>query len=266
MATASPFQVHQLQATIRFIQGYRYLDRCGEALIKLENVLAEGWLPTETSPKAGVLKNDQLGMTTIFNSEGMTTTQSEFISFEHFMDQTCKIFDTLWQAFEIKRINVASIKVVLQKGFRDDELEKAAQYLLDLRLCSPHPALTELMGGRINALDFVMVTAEDIKWNQEQVHRRRRIQGQVIRQERQPPFDERLLRRTRQLPNQQKEAIAALMKLRRQHPEISPVAAQLDLEHSFETEFSAEAFDFPTFLQEGWDWAETLRHDIVLLK
>ena len=265
MSGSSLFQAHQIQTTIRFIQGYRYLDRCGEALVKLENVLAEGWLPAETSPKAGLLKNDQLGMTASFNSEGMTTAQSEFVSFEHFLDQTCKVFDTLWQTFELKRINLPTIHVVFQKGFKDDELEEAAQFLLKQRLCVPHPGLVDLMGGRTDAVDFVLVTTEDLEWNQERVHRRRRIQNQVVRQERQPPFDERMLRRTRQLGSTQQAAIAALINLRRLHPEISPVAAQLDLEHSFETELSAEAFDLTTFLDQGWKWAESVCSGIAHL-
>jgi hypothetical protein len=61
--------VHQIQASVRFLQGYRYLDKCGEALIKLENVLDKGWLPVEVSPKSGNIKNDQLGMTVAFSSE-----------------------------------------------------------------------------------------------------------------------------------------------------------------------------------------------------
>ncbi|HTU93569.1 MAG TPA: hypothetical protein VMF69_26045 [Gemmataceae bacterium] len=266
MAGSSPFQVHRILATIRFIQGYRYLDRCGEALVKLENVLTEGWLPTEPSPKAGGMKNDQLGMTASFNSEGMTTSQAEFISFEHFIDQTCKVFDTLWQTFEIKRISSPTILVVFQKGFKDDELEEAAQYLISLRLCVPHTGLIGLMEGMAHALDFVLLTTEDMEWNEERVHRRRRMQSQVIRQERQPPFDERLLRRSRQLASKQRDAIAALMKLRRKHPEVSPVAAQLDLEHSFETELSAEVFDLPSFLQQGWEWAESVRGGIARLE
>lgn len=118
----------------------------------------------------------------------------------------------------------------------------------------------------MDALDFVIVTTEDIEWDQEPVHRRRRLQSQIIRQERQPPFDERLLRRSRQLPSQQRAAMEALTKLRHQHPEVSPVAVQMELEHTFETEFSAESFDLPTFLQQGWEWTESVRGGIVCLQ
>ncbi|MBI1916793.1 MAG: hypothetical protein HYS12_18965 [Planctomycetes bacterium] len=266
MPSHSPFRVHHLQASVHFIQGYRYLDRCGEALIKLENILEKGWLPSETTPKAGSLKNDQLGLTASFNSEALTVSQIEFISFEHFFDQACKIFETLVRTFEIKEINLPSIKVVFQKGFKDDEVEEASQHLIKMRLCTPNGGLVALLGGKPEALEFVLVTAEDLEWNQERVHQRRRMQSQVIRQERQPPFDERLLRRARQLGKQQRAAIAALMQLRRQVPEIFPVAVQLDLEHSFETEFGAEAFDLPAFLEQGWTWAESVSSGLTRLE
>ena len=45
------FDTTEFRASVRFVQGYRYLDRCGEALIKLENSLHEGWIPTEPTPK-----------------------------------------------------------------------------------------------------------------------------------------------------------------------------------------------------------------------
>ena len=88
----------------------------------------------------------------------------------------------------------------------------------------------------------------------------------MIRQERQPPFDERMLRRTRQLGDKQQTAIAALLQLRRKHSEYSPVAVQLDVEHSFESEFNAGAFDLPTFLDEGWQWASVMNDAITTLK
>ena len=52
------------------------------------------------------------------------------------------------------------------------------------------------------------------------------------------------------------------MKLRKQHPEVAPVAAQLDVEHSFETEFSTKAFDLPGFLGDAWKWAESVGNGI----
>jgi hypothetical protein len=252
------FQVREIRSTIRFIQGYRYLDRCGEAIVKLENTLADEWIPTETSPKAGALKNDVLGMTLGFSSENMTTVQAEFISFEHFLDQTCKIYDVLWQTFEVKKINVPTLRVILQHGFDEDELDKAQEFLMRLRLCQPHAGVVSLLGGQLYAADCLLVTTAESNWSKQPVMQRRRLEAHVIRQERQPPFDERMLRRSRLLGDRQSQAIAALMALRKRHPDVAPVAAQIELEHSFESEFSSKAFDLPKFLGDAWKWAETV--------
>ena len=80
MAESAGFSILRLQLGIRFVQGYRYLDRCGEALIRLENSLAEGWIPAEATPTAGALKNAVLGMDVTFNSLGLGILQTDFIS------------------------------------------------------------------------------------------------------------------------------------------------------------------------------------------
>ena len=157
----SAFQVREINSTIRFIQGYRYLDRCGEAIIKLENSLAEGWIPTDTSPKAGTHKNDVLGMTVGFHSESMVTVQVEFISFEHFLDQTCKIYDILWQTFDLKKINVPTLRVIFQHGFGEGELDKAQEYLMQFHLCQPRAEVVSLLGGNLYAADCVLLTMVD---------------------------------------------------------------------------------------------------------
>ncbi len=204
-------------------------------------------------------------MTVAFGSDSMTISQSEFISFEKFLDQTCKVYDTLWPAFDIERIHLPSIKVIAQKGFDDDKIDEASEFLMSLRLCSPHSELAGLLGGSISAVDLVMVTEEELEWNEWPVHQRRRLQTQVVRQEKQAPFDERLLKRSRQLGDRQRDAIQGLLKLRRMHPPVAPVAAQLDMENSFETEFDAAGFDLPKFLEQSWLWAESVRTGVFRL-
>ncbi len=163
-------------------------------MVKLENLLADGWITTQRTPTAGSLKNDQFGMTTSFNSDAMSVQQTQAVSFDLFLDQTCKIFDTLWPMFEIKRINQPSVRIILQKGFEDNELDSASRYMLSLKLCAPNAGLRNLMGGKETALDFVFVTSEDLVWGEVNAYQRRRVECKVIRQERQPPFNERLLR------------------------------------------------------------------------
>ena len=60
-------------------------------MIRLEESLDEGWIPVEASPTSGSIKNEPLGMGVNFNSEGMNVRQSEYLLFESFKDQSCKV-------------------------------------------------------------------------------------------------------------------------------------------------------------------------------
>jgi hypothetical protein len=262
MAATTGLEIHQLQTTIRFVQGYRFLDRCGETLIRLEQTLAEGWIPVETTPASGAIKNDLLGMVATFNSSGMTVLQREFVSFEHFRDQACKLYETLWRTLELENINAPGMNVVLQKGFRDGVIEEAEAYVRRLSLCTPRPELLAFMDGPQSATDFTLVTEKADTWNGVPVHRRRRLQAATVRQEKQPAFDDRLLQRTRLLSKRQREAMAALVELRRRHPELAPVAAQLSLEEALEAEFRAKEFDLPGLLEQTWQWAEQFKTEV----
>jgi hypothetical protein len=259
----APIDLHTtaLVATIRFDQGYRYLDRCGEALVRLDDILDEGWIPTETTPSRGALRNYRLGMSAQFHSELMTVHQSEFISFEHFRDQACKIYEILWKTFEVKRIVTPVFRVILQAGF--EEVEKADEYVRNMNLCKPDQKVLHLLGGHQSAATFTVCTQEQVTWQDSPVVRRRRLEVSVIRQERQPDFDERVMRRLPLVPMRQQSALGALMKLRRQHPKVYPVAAQFDLENAHECEGRSDTFNLSRFLDESWKWTEHVRTSIA---
>jgi hypothetical protein len=259
VTTAAALEFQHLLLTVRFVQGYRYLDRCGETLVKLEKVLDNGWLPHEPLPTSGTLRNDVLGMTAAFNSSSMTVQQGEFISTEKFTDQVCKLFETIWRTLEIEAVLSPAAMVRLQRGFAEDKVDDAERYMRDLRIIEPNPEIVSALGGNLNALESVVVTGESVVWSGVQADRRRRLQASVVRQEKQNPFDNRLLSRVKLLPARQQEAMAGLRWLRSHLPETFPVAAQFDLEHSMEGEFATKSFDLPGFLDDTWSWANDVR-------
>lgn len=265
MSRQAGLQPSSISSTIRFIQGYRYLDRCGEALVRLEKVLDSGWIPDQFVPTGGAMRNDELGMTARFSSESMTVGQTEFIDFEHFKDQTCRIYDTLRDTLEIRQINAPTLRGIFQKGFDEEETAEAEKYVRELALCVPTPEVLSLLEGSQSALQYTIVTEDDISWDDLSIHRRRRLNVSVVRQKRQPTFDDRLLKRVRLLSKGQQQAMSALSRLRKQHSEVSPVAAQFDVETSFETELSCERFRLPQFLEELWQWLEEVHKEIPRL-
>ena len=246
---------HQIAATVRFVRGYRFLDRCGEALLQLEDKMGEGWIPNEASPRNGVMKNDALRMVVSFNSELMTIQQDATPSFEHFQDAACRAFDIIKRTLELERVIAPSCKVVYQKGFDDDQLEEARRWIAAIGICAVQSDVIALLGGKQDSLDFALLTSDSLIWDGQAVDQRRRLASLIVRQERQAPFDERLLRRVKMLPQNQRDAMVALTKLRRQLPDVLPLAVQIELEHVFETEFNTRILDYPGFIQEALDWA-----------
>ena len=226
----------------------------------------EGWIPAEPSPTSGAIKNDSLGFLVGFNSEAINARQAEFVSFDYFREKVCTVYDILWKAFEVERILTPTINVVLQKGYELEKLNEAEQYLRELNVCCIPEGLVALLGGTQSVLECTVVTEENVNWNGVPIQRRRRFHGAVVRQEKQIAFDNRLLQRVRLLSKHQQDAMAALLNLRRQQPDVLPVAVQIDLENSLESEFPSKAFDLPGFLQESWDWSENVRTSLPRLR
>ncbi len=240
------------------------MDRCGEALVRLENSTDEGWLPGEIVPQGGVMRNFRLGMGARFSAESMTVEQMEYISFDHFQDQTCKIFEVLWNTFDIDTILTPSFRCFFQVGF--DELKKASEYALGLSVCKPAQVLLSTLGGRESAVSYALCTEKDEDRDGQMFVQRRRVDFQTVRQERQPDFDQRVVQRLALLPVGQQKALGDLMKLRRQHRTLTAAAVQFEVENSWEGELLVRTFDLKGFLGDSWDWARKFRKDLEALR
>lgn len=248
-------EMTRLSATIRFVQGYRYLDKCGEAMIRLEDTLSEGWIPGEMSPQQGIMANHRMGLTARFNSEFMNVTQTEFISYPHFRNEVCTLYEVLRSSFGIPRILSPCLQVILQTGF--DQPPEMEAYIQSLPISVPSAAVLKVLGGKVEAVNSVITTTEEVDWQGDHVMRRRRVSLGGVRQEKRSAFDSRLLQRISLIPLHHQSALADLLKIRRTHPSAAPAAAQFDLEGTLEkVEFPAAKFDLPKFLDDTLYWAQ----------
>jgi hypothetical protein len=63
----------------RYERGYRYLDRCGDAMAVLEDMLSAEmgkiWMPSEMTPKGAVLKCPEEDMTVSFDTDKLVISQ-----------------------------------------------------------------------------------------------------------------------------------------------------------------------------------------------
>jgi len=252
---AVEFTLTQLRLSLRFVRGYRYLDRCGEALIKLEDALETNWIPGDISPKGGIIRNDVLGMEANFQSEGLNVTQTGLIAFEHFRDQACKIVDVLRSTLLVDKYLSPGVGLTYQQGFEENDVDKAEASLINLGLLTVSPALLREVGGNATSMNFAILTKVADNWSGLEIDHNRRIAGQVIRQVRQDPIDTRLVSRVKLLPQKQRDAMDALRSLRKMQPTIKPVAVQLDLENRLEGELPYNELVVHDFLTESESWA-----------
>jgi hypothetical protein len=159
-----------------------------------------------------------------FNSELMSVVQTEYLSFDHFQDETCKIYEILWKTFDIETILTPTLQVTVQIGFQ--ELAEANMHALKLSLCEPDSGILHVLGGRESGVGYTLCTEADIVRDGNPVVQRRRLDFQVVRQERQPDFDQRVLTRLPLLPVGQQKALGDLMRLRKRYPIVAPAAVQ----------------------------------------
>jgi hypothetical protein len=253
----SAFVEQEYRVTLRFVQGYRFLDLCGEALINLERSLREGWIPGEVAPKGGNVRNDTLGMKSVFNSEFVTVQQDEFVSFEVFRDQACKLVDVLRTTFRIERFISPALAVVFQQPFASGNSDDADRVFRELELVVLPDKLRTSVGGAPASLNFALLTHGEPQWRGVPVRVIRRIEGKVVKQVSTQPFDDRLLRRASFLPEKQQQALVALQRLRAMHPARAETAIEIQLETWLEGEIDKNELSLYDFLTEVHDWAST---------
>ncbi|MCU0703097.1 MAG: hypothetical protein MUF18_03805 [Fimbriiglobus sp.] len=252
----SGFILHELRLSARFVRGYRYLDRAGEALVRLEDVLEKEWLPAEISPKSGTMRNDLLGMQLVFNSEGLNVTQEGVLSPPHFLDQACKILDVLASVLEVDTFIAPAVGVEYQKGFDAGQEEQAEAGLRNLGLVSVSERVAQIVGATPQALTYAMIHRAGDRWGEVRVENTRRLAVQVLRQARRESPDQRLLTRAKLLPEKQRDALTAVLAAKKMMPDVSPLAVQVELENRLEGEIARSDFPCFDFITESLAWAK----------
>jgi hypothetical protein len=248
-------ELRRLNFSTRFVQGYRFLDKCGEAIARLESTLDKGWIPAETLPTGGVIRNYALGMTAKFNSEALEVEQTEFIAPEIFLDQTCRIYDTLWRLFEIEAILVPVMRVLVQVGLPD--LETSEIYIRKLSFVTPEKAAVNLLGGVESALSFALITEEECQDFGVKSKRRHRLAVNSAKQVSSVATDTNLLLgRMSLLTSRHKEAGRALLELRRKHVSEVVVAVIVDLEQTLESEYMTASFPLNEFVKSRFEFSQ----------
>ena len=243
----------QLNFTVRFERGYRYLDRCGEAIVRLEDTLDKDWIPGEVTPTGGNLRQVAYGMTVHFNSDLLAVEQSEFIGFDVFKDQSCKLFEILLRTFEIKKIRVPAFRATIHVGFDNEEDIEA--YITRLGFVNVSANTTQFLGGDLAALSYVVITEGKTNFAKVEGKYRHRLAVNGIRQAKQLDFDSRMMQRLPLLLEKSRDAIKGMLELRRKHVSKVVHAAQFEFEQTLEPIYETIDFSLGSFLESTWSKA-----------
>lgn len=133
MVTSKP-KLRRHVVEIRFDKGYRYLDRCGEAMLILEELLPREtrrvWMPEQIVPSGAILKCPELDLTVTFNTFHLVLNREDFQISADLIDIVKLIFATISARFDLReylRFGVRRFYTVAA-----DSIDEAEEYTLRL--------------------------------------------------------------------------------------------------------------------------------------
>ena len=113
----------------RYERGYRYLDRCGEAMLILEELLAAQtgkiWLPGEMQPQGAHLKCPELDMTVVFDTAklGVEQTSPDAEAGSAYGAIVTSVVSTITTRFELRNFTRFGLRSFVL--FPTDSIEEA---------------------------------------------------------------------------------------------------------------------------------------------
>lgn len=249
MTSINGFLPGQMLASIRFVQGYRYLDRCGETLIRLENNLGEGWLTAEPTPQSGALRHASLKMEVNFNSDAVSVTQRESVNIQEFSRVASIAYETICGVIEVERVIGPAVRIIYHRQAAN--LDDADAFLLRLGHVTARQNLINALCGTPSVIHFTTTREWEAMWGDELANHRLRVQCEASGSIPKPSYDARMSRRTRTLPIGQQKAILELAKKRSETVLADVFSTTLDVEFTLENEFSYRSFSYTDFLSNG---------------
>lgn len=246
----------------RYEKGYRYLDRCGETMIILENELAEVtkhiWLPQEMSPTGARLQCPDLDITIFFNARLLVIDQNpvgkDECDFPQLADLTlATIVGKLVDRDKMQRFGARRVEVI-----PEDSIEAAQKLSL---LFSP------LQDVRSN---------EETRFEPREVEFASRFEtddcGAGIRIAVKPymkiwadvQIDERLKLPAHHLPTGQREALLEQQRRAKKRQEAPEAGLAIDIDYYWL--WPEKGWSVPTFLREAGQAADRYRDSFIAMR
>ena len=242
----------------RYEQGYRYLDRCGEAMVILEPLLGEEtgclWLPKEMSPTSANLHCPDLDISIVFNAYRFVIDRNPVEKAEcDFAALAETVLATIVGRFDLRKMQRFGARrlTVVSK----DSVDQAEE--LSVRL-SPVMDWRGQDNLKFQPRSYEIVSVFELPDRSKGVRVTTKPYAKVGTN---VQVDDRLKLPAHHLPEEQHEALVA--KLRRDRQRQGDPEAGLAIDIDYFWLHPAKEYSVRQFIKEAWDEADRLETQLI---
>lgn len=220
---------------LRYARGHRYLDRCGETLIEIEEKLPE-WVPIEITPSRGSLVNLSKDISFNFNSYKLDASQDDPKKTAEFVEQVAPLVDIVCKNLSLSEF--IRIGVRFYYLLPTDSMENAEKMVQQTNFVNIAQKLIEACGSNITAQKHIVIFENENEGRRIEFGAVRREEGRI------PP--QLISADPKVLPKGQREALLKKLQETKRYAEDPRFALQLDIDN-FERE--PESFNVRAFIE-----------------
>jgi hypothetical protein len=226
---------------LRYAQGHRYLDRCGETFIEIED-RAPGWVPQEVTPSNGALIHLEKEILFNFNSYKLDAVQEDPKDTKEFRDQVALLADIVCRNLGISSFIRIGVRFIFL--YPATSMEEAEEMVRRSQVATPNPRLVEKCGHSLQAQKHIFIFQEGNAGRRIEIGALRREEGRLAPQ--------LLAVEPRNLPKGQREALIRKLQETRRYSEDPRFSLQVDIDNY---EYDPDAFSVPSFVEKHEEFA-----------
>jgi hypothetical protein len=232
--------LNKLMFELRYAQGHRYLDRCGETIIEIEDH-APGWISREVTPSGGGLIHMEKDIAFTFSSYKLDAGQDDPKDTRGFCEQVGLLTDIVCKILGISTYIRIGVRFIFL--YPAASMEEAEELVRRSKVVVPDPKLVEMFGEGLRAQKHIFIFEKGQAGRRVEIGGLRREEGKL------PP--ELLSTEPKNLPKGQREALARKLMETKRYSEAPRFSLQVDVDNY---EYDPESFDVRSFIESHEDF------------
>lgn len=226
---------------LRYAHGHRYLDRCGETLIEVEN-RAPGWVSQEVTPSNGALMYLDKEILFNFNSYKLDAVQEDPKDTKVFREQVALLADIVCRNLGISRFIRIGVRFIFL--YPATSMEEAEEMVRRSNVATPSPRLLQVCGSALHAQKHIFIFQDGNVGRRIEIGSLRREEGRL--------GPELLAVEPRNLPKGQREAFIRKLHETKRYSEDPRFSLQVDIDNY---EYDPDTFSAPSFVEKHEEFA-----------